>query len=161
MNHVTVEDAISRVNEYNAAMELSYSGLAGLGALLANPPVRNLDLATEELRICVNICRTVEEAFSGNEEAARKHYILHAAFRRIFPNDPDRDAFRASLTESRSILEDALDAIPGGDFEKQLADRLREVNERLRQLSEKIKSEIPREAYLSSLAGTPHTLPNL
>jgi len=152
---MALQDALAKIEEYNAAMQLPRAGLLGIGAFLATP--RAGKVAEEELTACLELCRFAELSLSGDVNAARQNIHLYSALQRVFRTPEGLNEFRTLVTETRGVAELLLKALRGETVpEFPSTERLEELANRLRGLSNKIKQSIPRDAYLASLTGKTH-----
>ena len=144
---------LTTIEEYNAAMELPYAGLVGLGALKAEGALRDRSTAERELRACVELCRLAELALSGDLETGRRNAYFFSAWRRIGDEGNPRDRFQKHLQSIRERLERVLHELSMKvDPRKKLTpDDIGRLIEDLRGLSNKIRQTIPRDASLRSL----------
>ena len=153
---MAVRDALVKVEEYNAAMELPFSGLLGIQAFLAAPAPTRPTVAQDELRTCIELCRVAELALSGKEvEAARDNVHLYSALRQIFHSNEEKEQYRIKFAKVRKTLESLLRQLAGESLtEPPQPEHLRQLADELRRLADRIKHEIPRDAYLASLTST-------
>jgi hypothetical protein len=147
------------IEQYNAAIELPFSGLAGLGAYTAKANRRDLSLAVEELDTCIKLCRHVESALSGQPQAARKNFYRFSAWQRIVADPKDRAEFRDRITALRRSLEKVLRLVRGEPVEaRPTPAEFQKLESELREIYQRIKQAIPRDAAIASLMGStrPH-----
>lgn len=151
---MAVREALVKVEEYNAAMELPFSGLLAIQALLVPDASTRPDVARSELSACSQLCRLAELSLSAGRdvEAARDNVHLYSALIRIFHTPDEKEQYRIKFAEIRNTLETLLKEAPtkatGYSFSKE---RLREMADEFRRLADRIKVEIPRDTYLASL----------
>ena len=150
------QEALTHIAEYDAAMELPQSGLLGISAALADPPARNIELASQELQKCIDRCQVALRAMKDDGEAARGAVFLYSALLRVFRAPDDRKAFAARIDSLQERLSRILD-----DVEKTalIAVDAESIRAELRDLTDRIRNAIPKDTYLSSLAGTIAPLP--
>lgn len=151
-----VRDDLVKVEEYNAAMELPFTGVLGIQAFLAMQPSKPSNVAQTELSACSELCRVAELALSGQKvEAARRNVHLYSALSRIFHNEEEKENYRHKFAEVRRTLELLLRQLSGQTVaDLPNPDYLRQLADELRQLANRIKHEIPRDAYLAALTST-------
>lgn len=150
---MAVRDALAKVEQYNAAMELPFSGILGIQAYLGESGVPQPSLAQTELQACAELCQVAELALSGSDvEAARANVHLYSALREILRSEEERQEYRAKFAEVRNAIGSLLKQISGEPApEPPQPDYLRNLAGELRLLAERIKRAIPRDAYLTSL----------
>ena len=152
---MALQEALAKIEEYNAAMQLPRAGLLGIGAFLATPRARKV--AEEELSVCLELCRFAELCLSDDINAARQNIHLYSALQRVFVTAGERDEFRTLLTETRQVAECLIRALHGETVpDLPNVARLEDLANKMHRLSEKIKKAIPRDAYLASLTGKTH-----
>jgi hypothetical protein len=149
---MALQNALAKLEEYNAAMALPQAGLLGIGAFLAEPP--QTKIAGEEIRAYLETCQLAEEVISNGPEVARRNIRLYCALRQIFPTDEKKEEFREMLRETREVFNLLLKKVSGEAVSNlPTSSRLHELTNQLESLSGKIKEAIPRDAYLASLTG--------
>jgi hypothetical protein len=150
---MAVREALAKVEEYNAAMELPYSGLLGIKAYLDGNKGQSISVAVSELRDCAELCRLAELTLSGEDiEAVRANAHLYSAIKRIIPGEDERRQFRNKFAEFHNVLQLLLDQINGeATAEPPSTEKLRDLAEDLQRFANRVKREIPRDAYLTSL----------
>jgi hypothetical protein len=153
---MSVRDDLVKVEEYNAAMELPFTGVLGIQAFLTMHPSKPSSVARTELNACSELCRVAELTLSGQEvEAARDNAHLYSALSRIFHSQQEKEHYRLKFAEVRKTLDSLLTQLSGGAVaDSPKPDYLRKLAEELRQLANRIKHEIPRDAYLAALTST-------
>ena len=149
---MALQNALAKLEEYNAAMALPQAGLLGIGAFLAEPP--QTKIAGEEIRAYLETCQLAEEIISDGPEVARRNIRLYCALRQIFPTSEKKEEFQQMLRETREVFNLLLQKLSGESVSNvPTPSRLNELANQLRSLSNKIKEAIPRDAYLASLTG--------
>jgi hypothetical protein len=153
---MALQDALEKIGEYNAAIELPNSGLLGIGAFLAKP--RATEVAESELSSFIELSIEAEKVLAEDEIELRKNIYLYSALKDIFHTDEDRKIFVTFLTEVRSAFELLLKHLAGESVTQIPGEqRLDELSTYLRGLADSIRQAIPRDTYLASLAGRTHT----
>lgn len=148
-----LQDALSKIEEYDAIMQVPRSGLLGIGAFLAGSSAKSV--AEEQLETCIETCALAQRAIAG--EVDSQNVDLSSALQQIFQTDADRETFRSTLAQTQQILELLLRKIRGEVVQELPSpERLTEFAGRLRNLSDQIKQAIPRDTYLTSLTGKAH-----
>jgi hypothetical protein len=148
---MSLQKDLATIEEYNAAMELPFAGLVGLGAYVANRPA-DVSVAIRELTACVELCRMGKLALSGDLAAARRNAYLFSAWRRLGTKPEDRVPLKGQLEQISQVLELILKLLRGEKVAQvPTRTQLNQTERDLRSLSERIRATIPREASLSSL----------
>jgi hypothetical protein len=158
---MSLQKDLATIEEYNAAMELPYSGLVGIGAYRAQgrSPADRFR-AKRELGACVELCRMAELSLTGDIPTARKNASLFAAWGKLATDQTGRDQLRKQLEEIRNSLELMLKVMAGANARNAPGKtKLERIATDLRSLSERIRETIPRDASLSSLIGGSEALP--
>jgi hypothetical protein len=150
---MALQDALSKIEEYDAIMQVPRSGLLGIGAFLAGTSAKGV--AEEQLETCIETCILAQRAIEGNVDP--QNINVSSALQQIFQTDAHREAFRSTLEQTREILELLLRKVRG-EIVRELPprERLMELADQLRSLSDQIKQAIPRDTYLTSLTGKAH-----
>lgn len=146
---------LTTIEEHNAAMELTFSGLLGLRALPIAASGGDKSVALRELTVCIELCQMAELALSDDLSIARKNVYFSAAWRRICGDSEEKKRVREQLRSAREALESFVRRL-GQEarfgLDPSVVDRL--VND-MQSLSERIRQAIPRDASLRSLIRNP------
>lgn len=149
---MALQDALEKIEEYNAAIELPNAGLLGIGAYTAHPPA--LRIAKRELRTCIHLSITAQKALSSDKDALRRNPELYSAFREIFQRDRELKEFLRMLQKMNETFELLIRKLEGKRVRRTpTKEELDEISERLHNFSDRIRQAIPRDVYLSSLTG--------
>ena len=151
-----VRDTITKIREFNAAMELPFAGQLGIRACLAQGPTVDFQFAVEHLSTFLAYCGVAEAAAKGTREAARRKVFLYGAIRELFKGD-ELAALAEQLSEIRERLGPIVDSIreQGSLLPAQAqASTLRTIESQLDALSERLERDIPRDAFMRALSGS-------
>ena len=150
---MALQDAMEKIEEYNAAIELPNAGLLGIGAYMAGPP--GFRIAKRELRSCIDLSIATRKTMRKvDKEALRINPQLYSAFTEIFPKQNERKEFLKMLERIDETFELLVRKLQGKRVRRTpQKQELDEISKDLRKLSERIKQAIPRDVYLSSLSG--------
>jgi|SRR5665213_410747 len=153
-----VADALSRVEEYNAAIALPHDGLIGI-SVFTRQSGEGRRAAAPLLRSCVKLSELALRALAEEMNAAREDPHFYNAVRSIFGQRSD--AYTGILKEAVSTLRQTLSYLDGNDNEAPSPELLKGTAEQLRGLATRIKEEIPRDALMASIVGTTYSGPRL
>ena len=156
---MAVQESLAKVEEYNAAIELPYAGIVGIEAYLGERHSKRPEIAGEELRTCLELCGLAEKAIENDQETARRNVHIYSAFRTIFSGGTEQDALRKTLISARDILAKAIAHLEDPASPPPLRTDLVELAKQMRWLADKIRQEIPRDAYLASIVGATYPGP--
>jgi len=156
---MALQDALASIREYNAAMELPYSALLGIGAFLGAPSDINNDLVRQELEACAALCRGVEATLGQTIDASSEFVYLSAALKRVCKSDRELQDTLSLVRSAREVADILIRRLSGEEVSGPSQEQLKDLTDRLRQLADRIKQEIPRDSYLASLSGNTPTRP--
>jgi hypothetical protein len=150
-----VQDALSTVLEYNAAMELAYSGLLGIRG--AQNPSTDRSVIETELQTFSNLCHVAERALSNEAPASQENLCIYSALDRLFHAPSERQHYRSLFHEGRLLADHLMSLIAADrrDIPAEDLERTKKLETQLRELSDLIRHNIPRDAHLASITGRP------
>jgi hypothetical protein len=156
---MALQESLSKIQEYNAAIELPHSGLLGIKAFLKERPS---GAVAERLQQTLELCTQAELALLGDETAARRDIHFYVAMRTLFPQEFEREGFRLLLQELQKHLTSLLKYLrqdPSAAAPPR--DDLVGLTAKLEDLAERIRHRIPRDAHIASIVGGAYAGPNI
>jgi hypothetical protein len=153
---MALQEALEKVEEYNAAIELPNSGLLGVAAFQASP--RETEIAKAELSRCVDLCIAARKTFDGDRRALRENIYLYSALAEIFRTNAERQQLANLLDEIRHSFGILIRLLEGERLTRvPKKKQLDQIAKHLRAMTDEIRRTIPRNTYLAAIGSPIHS----